>query len=86
MQSAVIEVARNVCGLENANSSEFDPDCAHQVVIDMPEHNTGQMGGTMRLGSRPCFLMTFFLNLKTVFLISFNSRIFISRHFLKAWF
>uniref|UniRef100_A0A8D3E776 CTP synthase n=1 Tax=Scophthalmus maximus TaxID=52904 RepID=A0A8D3E776_SCOMX len=36
----------------DANSTEFDPDSKHPVVIDMPEHNPGQMGGTMRLGKR----------------------------------
>ena len=38
--------------LKGANSTEIDPDTAHPVVIDMPEHNQGQMGGTMRLGKR----------------------------------
>uniref|UniRef100_A0A665TR54 CTP synthase n=1 Tax=Echeneis naucrates TaxID=173247 RepID=A0A665TR54_ECHNA len=36
----------------DANSTEFDPETKHPVVIDMPEHNPGQMGGTMRLGKR----------------------------------
>uniref|UniRef100_A0A3Q3QS17 CTP synthase n=1 Tax=Monopterus albus TaxID=43700 RepID=A0A3Q3QS17_MONAL len=36
----------------DANSTEFNPDTKHPVVIDMPEHNPGQMGGTMRLGKR----------------------------------
>jgi len=35
-----------------ANSTEFDPDTMHPVVIEMPEHNPGDMGGTMRLGKR----------------------------------
>lgn len=35
-----------------ANSTEMDPDTLHPVVIDMPEHNGGDMGGTMRLGKR----------------------------------
>lgn len=52
MQLAVCEFARNVLGWEDANSTEFDPDSKHPVVIDMPEHNPGQMGGTMRLGKR----------------------------------
>uniref|UniRef100_A0A3P8WYX0 CTP synthase n=1 Tax=Cynoglossus semilaevis TaxID=244447 RepID=A0A3P8WYX0_CYNSE len=38
--------------LTDANSTEFNPDSLHPVVIDMPEHNPGQMGGTMRLGKR----------------------------------
>lgn len=38
--------------LNDANTTEIDPDTPHPVVIDMPEHNPGQMGGTMRLGKR----------------------------------
>ncbi|KAM8869355.1 CTP synthase 1-like isoform 2-T3 [Spinachia spinachia] len=52
MQLAVCEFARNVLGWEDANSTEFHPESTHPVVIDMPEHNPGQMGGTMRLGKR----------------------------------
>ena len=37
---------------KDANSTEIDPDTPFPVVIDMPEHNSGQMGGTMRLGKR----------------------------------
>ncbi|KAM9532322.1 CTP synthase 1 isoform 1-T1 [Guaruba guarouba] len=52
MQLAVVEFARSILGWQDANSTEFDPKTAHPVVIDMPEHNPGQMGGTMRLGKR----------------------------------
>ncbi|XP_054007886.1 CTP synthase isoform X2 [Hylaeus anthracinus] len=52
LQVAVIEFARNVLGIETANSTEIDPRTDHPLVIDMPEHNSGQMGGTMRLGKR----------------------------------
>lgn len=52
LQAAVIEFARNVLNLEMANTTEIDPDTIHPLVIDMPEHNPGQMGGTMRLGKR----------------------------------
>ncbi|RZF35433.1 hypothetical protein LSTR_LSTR006977 [Laodelphax striatellus] len=52
LQVAVIEYARNVLNLADANSTEVDPNTSDPVVIDMPEHNTGQMGGTMRLGKR----------------------------------
>lgn len=45
-------VLRNVLKLEKANSSEVDPKTPHPLIIDMPEHNQGQMGGTMRLGKR----------------------------------
>lgn len=52
LQAAVVEFSRNVLKLEGANSTEIDPDCQNPIVIDMPEHHTGQMGGTMRLGKR----------------------------------
>ncbi|XP_071801606.1 CTP synthase 1-A-like [Asterias amurensis] len=52
LQVAVIEFARNVLGWKDAHSEEFDPNSTHKVIIEMPEHNTGQMGGTMRLGKR----------------------------------
>uniref|UniRef100_T1IUB3 CTP synthase n=1 Tax=Strigamia maritima TaxID=126957 RepID=T1IUB3_STRMM len=52
MQCAIIEFARNVLNLEGANSKETDPNTAHPVVIEMPEHNPGKMGGTMRLGRK----------------------------------
>lgn len=52
LQAAVIEFSRNVLKLNSANSTEIDPNCANPIVIDMPEHHTGQMGGTMRLGKR----------------------------------
>ncbi|XP_070170780.1 CTP synthase 1-like [Polyergus mexicanus] len=52
LQAAVIEFARNVLNLQSANSTEIDPHTSSPVVIDMPEHNQGIMGGTMRLGKR----------------------------------
>uniref|UniRef100_A0AAX7V0T6 CTP synthase n=1 Tax=Astatotilapia calliptera TaxID=8154 RepID=A0AAX7V0T6_ASTCA len=54
MQLAVCEFARNqfILCFSDANSTEFNPESKHPVVIDMPEHNPGQMGGTMRLGKR----------------------------------
>ncbi|TRY55580.1 hypothetical protein DNTS_005350 [Danionella cerebrum] len=52
MQLAVCEFARSMFDWKDANSTEFDPETTHPVVIDMPEHNPGQMGGTMRLGKR----------------------------------
>lgn len=51
-QAAVVEFGRNVLKLEDAHSTEVCPDTKYPVVIDMPEHNTGTMGGTMRLGKR----------------------------------
>ncbi|XP_050233601.1 uncharacterized protein LOC126682093 [Mercurialis annua] len=52
MQIAVIEFARSVLGLNDANSTEFDPETSNPCVIFMPEGSTTHMGGTMRLGSR----------------------------------
>ena len=52
MQLAVVEFARHVLKWEGANTMEVNPSTQHPVVIDMPEHNPGQMGGTMRLGKR----------------------------------
>jgi CTP synthase len=53
-----MEYARNVLHLEGAQSSEFAPDTPHPVVIEMPEHNSGDMGGTMRLGKRTTVFKT----------------------------
>ncbi|XP_033098300.1 CTP synthase 2-like [Anneissia japonica] len=55
LQVAVIEFARNVLGMKKANSSEFVSENDETVVIEMPEHNPGDMGGTMRLGKRKTF-------------------------------
>eukprot|EP00262_Sarcandra_glabra_P000049 TRINITY_DN10058_c1_g1_i1.p1 TRINITY_DN10058_c1_g1~~TRINITY_DN10058_c1_g1_i1.p1 ORF type:complete len:614 (+),score=115.36 TRINITY_DN10058_c1_g1_i1:208-2049(+) len=52
MQIAVIEFARSVLHLQDANSTEFDPDTRNPCVIFMPEGSKTHMGGTMRLGSR----------------------------------
>ena len=52
LQLAVVEFARHVCGMENANSSELDKKTPHPVVIFMPEISKTHLGGTMRLGSR----------------------------------
>lgn len=52
-QMAVVEWARNVCGLENANSAELAPETPHPVICFMPEISKTHMGGTMRLGLRP---------------------------------
>ncbi|KAJ2868334.1 CTP synthase ura7 [Coemansia aciculifera] len=53
LQVAVIEFARNVCGMPSAHSTEFRENCDEPVVIFMPEIDRTTMGGTMRLGSRP---------------------------------
>ncbi|KAK3002888.1 hypothetical protein RJ639_017939, partial [Escallonia herrerae] len=52
MQIAVIEFARSVLGMQDANSTEFDPYTQNPCVIFMPEGSKTHMGGTMRLGSR----------------------------------
>ncbi|XP_020550643.1 CTP synthase isoform X1 [Sesamum indicum] len=58
MQISVIEVARNVLGLERANSTEFDDQTPNPVVIFMPEGSKTHMGSTMRLGSRRTLFQT----------------------------
>jgi CTP synthase len=65
MQIATIEFARNVVGLANANSTEFDPETPHPVVALITEwqnsdgkvekrDSNSNLGGTMRLGAQPC--------------------------------
>jgi CTP synthase len=55
MQTACIEFARNVCGLEEANSSEFDPATNHRVIYKLRElRGVEELGGTMRLGAWTC--------------------------------
>jgi len=57
MQLGVIEFARNVCGMPEANSTEFAPDTPHPVIDLMPEQESVErLGGTMRLGAYPCVL------------------------------
>ena len=53
LQIATIEFCRNVLGLENANSTEFDENTTNPAVIFMPEISKTHMGGTMRLGTKP---------------------------------
>ena len=53
----VIEFARNVCGLEHANSTEFDPATPDRVIYKLRElKGVDELGGTMRLGAYPCLL------------------------------
>jgi CTP synthase len=57
MQMAVVEYARYVCRLEDANSSEFDEDTIHPVIALLPEQrNVEEKGASMRLGAFPCIL------------------------------
>jgi CTP synthase len=53
LQIATIEFCRNVLGMENANSTEFDENTPNPAVVFMPEISKTHLGGTMRLGSRP---------------------------------
>ncbi|MEM7479952.1 MAG: CTP synthase [Acidobacteriota bacterium] len=57
MQIMVIEFARNVCGIEDATSSEFDSEADHAVIYKLRDLlGVEEMGGTMRLGAYPCRL------------------------------
>jgi CTP synthase len=57
MQCAVIEFARDVCGMEGADSSEFSPESRYPVIDLMPDQeDVTDKGGTMRLGIYPCKL------------------------------
>jgi CTP synthase len=58
MQVMVIEHARHLLGLQDANSTEFDPATPHPVVDIMPDQlGVSQLGGTMRLGNYPCQIL-----------------------------
>jgi CTP synthase len=55
MQMAVVEYARNICGLKGANSAEFEKDGPHSVIALMADQRgVKDKGGTMRLGAYPC--------------------------------
>ena len=55
MQVAIIEIARDLCGMKHANSSEFDPESPNPVVHIMEaQRSVNAKGGTMRLGAYPC--------------------------------
>ena len=59
MQITVIEAARNLLGLADANSGEFDPESSNKVIDFMPGQNDEiNKGGTLRLGSYPCNLVS----------------------------
>lgn len=58
MQIATIEFARNVCGLDDANSTEFDPVCKNPIIDLMSDQKqVVNMGGTLRLGNYECQLV-----------------------------
>ena len=57
MQTACIEFARNICGLDEADSSEFNPSTLHRIIYKLRElRGIDELGGTMRLGAWPCKL------------------------------
>jgi len=57
MQLTIVEYARNVLGLRDANSIEFDPSTMYPVIAFLPDHSSDDaLGGTLRLGSYPCKL------------------------------
>jgi CTP synthase len=57
MQCMTIEYARNVCGIKDATSSEFDPDTDHAIIYKLRDLlGVEELGGTMRLGAYPCRL------------------------------
>ncbi len=57
MQTASIEFARNVCGLKDADSTEFDAETPHPVIFKLRDLvDVEELGGTMRLGAWPCEL------------------------------
>ncbi len=58
MQLSLIEYARDVLHLENANSTEFDENCTNNIIDYLPDQYKGiKMGGTMRLGEYDCELL-----------------------------
>ncbi len=58
MQCATVEFARNVCGIENADSTEFDPDTPEPVIFKLRDLlGVEYLGGTMRLGAYQCQLL-----------------------------
>ena len=56
LHMAAIDIARNVLGLADANSTEIDPATRNPVIDIMPDQKDVEMGGTMRLGTWPCKL------------------------------
>ena len=76
MQCAVIEFARHVCGMADANSSEFNPNSTHPVIDLMPEQlDVEDLGGTMRLGLYPCKVYPYTLTSK-----AYNAELIYERH------
>ncbi|MBI4816881.1 MAG: CTP synthase [Deltaproteobacteria bacterium] len=75
MQMAVVEFARNVLGLEGANSTEFDPDSPHRVIDLMEtQRSVAEKGATMRLGAYPCHVKAGSLAAKTYQTLEISER------------
>jgi CTP synthase len=76
MQCAVVEFARNVCGLKGANSSEFDSATPYPVIDLMSEQrDVSRLGGSMRLGAYPCHIQE-----DTFALSAYGTRVISERH------
>ncbi|MCR5635037.1 MAG: CTP synthase [Lachnospiraceae bacterium] len=57
MQLAIIEFARNICGIKDADSIEFNPETKNPIICFLPGHDGAEnLGGTLRLGAYPCVL------------------------------
>ncbi len=85
MQVAVIEYARDVCGMKSANSSEFKPN-GKENVIDVMESQKGvvagtaDLGGTMRLGAYPCQIIARFQGKATKAFAAYGKELISERH------
>ncbi|MCE7934464.1 MAG: CTP synthase [Chlorobi bacterium CHB2] len=75
MQCAVIEFARNVCGIADANSSEFAKSPNSVIDLMTDQKNVKEKGGTMRLGAYPCIL-----GKKTRALVAYREQFISERH------
>jgi CTP synthase len=75
MQCAVIEYARNVCGLREANSSEFAKTPENVIDLMLDQKEVTDKGGTMRLGSYPCIISK-----KTKTLLAYREQFITERH------
>jgi len=76
MQLATIEFARNVCCLNDANSTEFDSTTKNNIIDYMPEQYHGiNLGGTLRLGNYECSLME-----NTIARSAYNQKVIFERH------
>jgi CTP synthase len=75
MQCAVIEFARNVCGLKEANSTEFAKTPENVIDLMLDQKDVTDMGGTMRLGSYPCIISK-----KTKTLAAYREQFITERH------